>query len=400
MNIMNEKYRQAIEEAELLSKKILDNLDDTSIVDLPSNLSAEEASVQKETLQEYSAHNIKKKGVNVEYAWLKLWLRYNSKYMYTAASAAVILIIASLLIFIPANNNKNNSEILSFQEEIKPASGSVSLKLANGEIISIDSISSIGANLLGVDVNSGKQEISYAGESTTNQARSTIDASKIEGAAFNELTIPKGRSYSLVLSDGTRVWLNAESSIRYPVSFGKGERRVTIKGEAFFDVKYDAGKVFIAETENYNIKVLGTKFNVSTYSDEEIAAATLVSGSISISSNNNMSTKETMVEPGEQFRYNKRNKITEVTKVDTDLYTSWVDNNLRIKQMSLEEIFKILRRRYDIDVFYSDNQAKYEKFSGKIPLNDNLNIILEQISIVSKVEFQIENKLIVIRYKD
>ncbi len=386
---MNEKYRKAIEEAEQLSKQILDNFDDASID-------------SKTIIQEYSAHKLKQKKNNIEPAWLKLWFRYNSKYIYSVASAAVILIIVSLLIFIPENNSKNNSKILAFQEEIKPASGSVSLKLASGEIISIDSISSIGANLLGVDVNSGKQEISYAGVSNTNANKyiSSIDASKIDEVAYNELSIPKGRSYSLVLSDGTRVWLNAESSIRYPVSFGKRERRVTIKGEAFFDVKHDAGKVFIAETESYNIKVLGTKFNVSTYSDEEIAAATLVSGSISISSNNNMSTKETMVAPGEQFRYNKKNKITEITKVDTDLYTSWVDNNLRIKEMSLEDIFKILRRRYSIDVFYSDEQAKYEKFSGKIPLNDNLNIILEQISIVSKVEFQIENKLIVIRYKD
>lgn len=389
MSLMNEKYRKAIEEAEQLSKQILDNFDDASID-------------SKTIIQEYSAHKLKQKKNNIEPAWLKLWFRYNSKYIYSVASAAVILIIVSLLIFIPENNSKNNSKILAFQEEIKPASGSVSLKLASGEIISIDSISSIGANLLGVDVNSGKQEISYAGVSNTNANKyiSSIDASKIDEVAYNELSIPKGRSYSLVLSDGTRVWLNAESSIRYPVSFGKRERRVTIKGEAFFDVKHDAGKVFIAETESYNIKVLGTKFNVSTYSDEEIAAATLVSGSISISSNNNMSTKETMVAPGEQFRYNKKNKITEITKVDTDLYTSWVDNNLRIKEMSLEDIFKILRRRYSIDVFYSDEQAKYEKFSGKIPLNDNLNIILEQISIVSKVEFQIENKLIVIRYKD
>lgn len=382
---MNEKYRQAIEDAQDLSKKILDSQDNASNI-------------------EYAAHKLKRSKINIDSAWLKLWLRYNSRYIYTTASAAVILIIVSLLIFIPANNNNTNNQVLAFQEEIKPATGIVSLKLANGEIVSIDSISSTGASLLGVNLDSDRQEISYAGEqesnATSNKPSNNVKPIKISDIAYNELSIPKGRSYSLVLSDGTRVWLNAQSSIRYPVSFGEGERRVKVTGEAFFDVKYDSGKLFIAETEDYNVKVLGTKFNISSYVDEEIAAATLVSGSISISSSNSANREETVVAPGEQFRYNKKSQNKEITKVDTDLYTSWVDNNLRIKQMTLEDIFKILRRRYDIELFYSDEDTKYEKFSGKIPLNDNLNVILDQISTISKVEFQIEKKLIVIRYKD
>ena len=403
MTLMNDKYRQAIEESQRLVKSILDK---SSIA-----CNSEEESI----IQEYATHTTKRKEVNLTTAWLKLWFRYNSRYLYTAASAAVVLIITSLFIFMPKNNN-NSNKVLAFQEEIKPASGVVSLKLASGEIVSIDSISSTGARLLGVDLDNSKHEISYTGESSNNfnisnkfidESNKTsaalsdiVELSEIEMVAFNELIIPKGRSYSLVLSDGTRVWLNSESSIRYPVSFGKGERRVKISGEAFFYVKHDAGRVFVAETENYNIKVLGTKFNISSYLDEDVAAATLVSGSISISSGNISHQEEAVVSPGEQFRYNKSNKTIEITKVDTELYTSWVDNNLRIDQMSLEDIFKILCRRYDIDVFFIDEQAKHQKFSGKIPLNDKLNIILDQIAKVSKVEFQIEKRIINIRYKD
>ena len=301
---------------------------------------------------------------------------------------AAVLIITSLLIFIPKNNN-DRYDTLALQKEIKPATGVVSLRLARGKLVSIDSLSSDSASLLGVDIDNNKQEISYTKESGSSKKTSIdfIKPSKKELVEYNELIIPKGRSYSLVLSDGTRVWLNAESSIHYPVSFSKGERRVKISGEAFFDVVLDANRVFIAETENYNIKVLGTKFNISSYQDEDIAATTLVSGSISIFTDNNSNKVEpAVVSPGEQFRYNKSDETIEITKVDTELYTSWVNNNLRLNQMPLKDIFKILSRRYDIDVVFCDERAKHEKFSGLIPLNDNLNTILDQLSKVSKVE--------------
>jgi len=397
MKLMNKKYSEAIKESQRLSEKILNEFSNSSTFYKDSVLNDKEESI----LKEYSTNKQNRKDVNIDNAWIKLWLRFNSRYIYTVASAAVILFLISLLIFTPTNNNRLNNS-LSFQEEIKPASGVVSLKLASGEVVSIDSISSMQASFFGVELDSVKQEISY------NRVRDSVKALNVTSEGFknsdqqefNELTIPKGRSYSLVLSDGTRVWLNAQSSIRYPVSFVEGERRVKITGEAFFDVKHHNNNVFIVETEEYNIKVLGTKFNISSYLDQEVAAATLVSGSISISSNNSNEVEEVVVAPGEQYRYNKKNKSREIAKVDTELYTSWVDNNLRIKQMSLEDIFKILVRRYDIDLFYSDEGTKHEVFSGKIPLNDNLNVILEQISTVSKVEFQIEKKLIVVRYKD
>lgn len=390
MTLIDEKYRQAIEEAERLSKSILDDSASTGISENDS------------FIKEYAEHASKLKGVNLNAAWTKLMFRYYSRYIYAAASVAVVLIITSLLIFLPKENN-DSYQILALQEEIKPASGAVSLRLASGELVLIDSLSSDSASILGVDLDNSKQEISYTKESGISNKTSIdfIKPSKKEQVEYNELIIPKGRSYSLVLSDGTRVWLNAESSIHYPVSFSNSERRVKISGEAFFDVVHDADRVFIAETENYNIKVLGTKFNISSYQDENIVATTLVSGSVSIFTNNNSNILKTdAVLPGEQFRYNKSNETTEITKVDTELYTSWVNNNLRLNNMPLKDIFKILGRRYDIDVVFCDERAKYEKFSGMIPLNDNLIIILNQFSKISKVDFKVENRIVEIGYKD
>ncbi len=390
MTLIDEKYRQAIEEAERLSKSILDDSASTGIPEDDS------------FIKEYSEHASKLKGVNLNAAWTKLRFRYYSRYIYAAASVAVVLIITSLLIFLPKENN-DSYQILALQEEIKPASGAVSLRLASGELVLIDSLSSDSASILGVDLDNSKQEISYTKESGISNKTSIdfIKPSKKEQVEYNELIIPKGRSYSLVLSDGTRVWLNAESSIHYPVHFSNSERRVKISGEAFFDVVHDADRVFIAETENYNIKVLGTKFNISSYQDEDIVATTLISGSVSIFTNDNSNILKTdAVLPGEQFRYNKINETTEISKVDTELYTSWVNNNLRLNNMPLKDIFKILGRRYDIDVVFCDERAKHEKFSGMIPLNDNLNIILDQFSKVSKVDFKVENRIVEIGYKD
>jgi ferric-dicitrate binding protein FerR (iron transport regulator) len=214
---------------------------------------------------------------------------------------------------------------------------------------------------------------------------------------YNELYIPKGKSYSLILSDGTRVWLNAESSIRYPVQFGSNERRVVIDGEAFFDVTHDTGKPFIVQTNDYNVKVLGTKFNVNAYKDEKVTATTLVSGLVSVSKEG---ANDLLVNPGEQISFNRSDGSIGKKEVDVELFTSWVNNKLKLESMRVEDIFRILGRRYDIDVFFSDEGAKDVEFTGKIPLNDNLNVILDQISIISNIEFQIEKRLIVVRYKD
>ncbi len=388
---MNDRYINEIKKAEELSARVIESLNSSDY------------EREDDLIGEYSEH-IKLVGkIDLDKMWFRFIIREKRRAIITAASAAVVIMLLSLLVFIPYQRYPKESSV-SLMEEIKPAKGVVTLRLASGESVVIDSLNTTENLISGVEINTVSEEISYEifGLSTSKDGSSSTDkrvtlSDQNETVEYNELHIPKGRSYSLILSDGSKVWLNAESSIRYPVKFSKNERRVYVKGEAYFDVKHKPDQLFIAETADYDVKVLGTKFNINTYSDELVAATTLVSGSVSVVKDN---IKEVVITPGEQLRYNRENRTIETLKVDVDIYTSWTENKLMLEQMTLEEIFKILQRRYDIDVFYSDDAVKQERFNGKVPLNDNLNIILDLISTVSNLEFQIEKRLIVIRYKD
>ena len=330
--------------------------------------------------------------INVTKAWLKILFRRNSKILYYSTAAAVVVLFISVLIFAPA---KEESQIDSMiVQEIMPADGSVTLQLASGKIVDLTSTDNTKELSGGVVLDKKGGEISYEGIANEDVDESTPEVSREIANEYNELSTPKGRSFSIVLNDGSRVWLNAQSRIKYPVRFGNSERRIQIAGEAFFDVKHDPQRPFIVETVDYNVKVLGTKFNVNAYPQEESSTTTLVSGSILIPMKTGI---ESVLTPGDQLKYSRSDKSTSIQKVDVELYTSWIDNNLRIEQMSLEEIFKILMRRYDINVYYSDDLSKSEKFSGKIPLNDNLKVVLDQMSKVSNVDFQFEKNLVVVK---
>ncbi|MDP3437658.1 MAG: FecR domain-containing protein [Bacteroidales bacterium] len=380
---MKEKYEDALKKAKELSENILKDPQDGDI----------------------AYYNERKKNlsqINTNRAWSRLWFGRRGVELISVASAAVIVLLLSLVIFIPAK--QKDSEKTVKLSNLLPVKGMVTLELSSGEIVELDSNSNLAERLSGIIVDANENEISYAGvdrdETAANEIykeRKESDKGKRETTVeYNELSIPKGRSYSVVLSDGSRVWLNAQSKIKYPVRFSKNERRVYISGEAYFEVVKDDKIPFLVETSDYSVKVLGTKFNVNAYPDERVGATTLVTGSISIPSSEG---GDRLILPGEQFKFNKESKSISIEMVNTDLYTSWIDNVLIMDQMPLEEIFKILNRRYEINIFFDDESIKKETFSGAIPLNDYLNIILNQISKVSNVDFQMEGSVVIVRYK-
>lgn len=380
---MKNKYEDALKLAKELSENILKNPQDGDI---------EYYKERKKNLSQ----------INQERAWSKLWFRRQRVQIIGVASAALIALLLSLIIFIPAK--QQNSDKAVMLSNLLPVKGMVTLELSSGEIVDLDSNSNLAERLSGIIVDANENEITYAevdrDESSANEIykeRKDTDKGKRERAVeYNELSIPKGRSYSVVLSDGSRVWLNAQSKIKYPVRFSKNERRVYVSGEAYFEVVKDDKTPFLVETSDYSVKVLGTRFNVNAYPDERVGVTTLVSGSISIPS---AEGADRLLSPGEQFKFNKESKSISIEMVNTDLFTSWIDNVLIMDQMPLEEIFKILNRRYEINLFFDDESIKKETFSGAIPLNDYLNIILNQISKVSNVAFEIEGSVVIVRYK-
>lgn len=212
---------------------------------------------------------------------------------------------------------------------------------------------------------------------------------------YNVLTVPAGGEYRVILSDGTSVFLNSGSELRYPEVFRKGQRKVFLKGEAWFEVAKDSSRTFSVYAGEMEVRVLGTSFNVRAYEQVESLAATLVSGNVEV-----RCLRECFqMVPGEQFEYDKNSKQAGVKKVDTELYTSWKDGYYKFRQASLKEIMTTLAVWYDLDVFFQNEDAKYLEFTGKVKRYEDVGNLFRQFERTGQVVFQQRGNNIVIQLK-
>ena len=207
---------------------------------------------------------------------------------------------------------------------------------------------------------------------------------------YDTLMIPRGSEYSVVLTDGTRVFLNAGSEIYYPVAFSSDRREVGLKGEAYFECR-----PFFVQVGDVRIRVLGTSFNVTSYPERERIETTLEQGRIQITNGK----EQINVVPGEQVVYNKKNNRFKVKVVDTKLYTSWKDGYYKFDQMPLEEIMETLALWYDLNVFYANAEVKSLEFTGRLRRYDRVEGLFKKIEQTDLVEFELNGKNVVIRKK-
>ena len=226
------------------------------------------------------------------------------------------------------------------------------------------------------------QGVSYQGDSSVVEER------------YNTLRVPRGGEYSITLSDGTIVYLNAESELRYPVKFVGEDRRVYLFGEAYFDVVHDKAHPFVVDVKNSTVRVLGTSFDVRAYADEDEVLTTLVQGSVRFSAG-----KESVIlEPGEQVVLDKSGRL-ETREVDTYLYTAWKDGVFAFKRQRLEEIMKVVARWYDVNVFWENVSQKEVTFTGKMKRYDDFSKVVEMLEMTGNTEFMIKENNIFIREK-
>ena len=216
---------------------------------------------------------------------------------------------------------------------------------------------------------------------------------KVTVVLYNTLKVPTGGFYQLELSDGTRVWLNAESELRFPVQFGTGEREVYLKGEAYFDVARNVSKPFVVEVDEMKVKVLGTSFNVKSYVDEPGVYTTLVEGSVAILRDGQPEKK---IKPGEQAYYNKGVGTLSIAEVDVNEFTSWKDGVFYFKDIALEEILRIVSRWYDLEVFYMNQGAKSVIYSGKLPMYSSVEDVLRKFEISGDVRFELKGRTLTV----
>ncbi len=204
---------------------------------------------------------------------------------------------------------------------------------------------------------------------------------------WSEVTTQSGQTAQISLPDGTKVWLNSLTNIKYPTTFSSKNREVTISGEAFFTVTEDAKSPFVVHTENYSIKVLGTSFNVSAYTGDKISETALIEGKVTLLDNNNRELK--ILEPGQLFLYNSANKSYSISNVNTEYYTSWKDGYYSFEKEKLENIATKLERIYSVKIDIPNEELKKLSFTGTILKNKPLEQILRIIELIAPVEISV-----------
>ncbi|RHR77736.1 FecR family protein [Odoribacter sp. AF15-53] len=218
------------------------------------------------------------------------------------------------------------------------------------------------------------------------------DTSVVAEVHYNILRIPRGGEYSITLSDGTVVYMNSESELRYPVKFVGNERKVFLSGEAYFDVTSDKDHPFLVELKKSVVKVLGTSFDIRAYEDEDVVMTTLVRGKVAFLSGD----KKVILNPGEQGILDQTGEM-EKRGVDTYLYTAWKEGVFAFQQERLEEIMKIVSRWYNVNVFWENESQKEVTFTGKMRRYDDFSKIVTMLEMTGNTEFEIKGNNIFIR---
>jgi len=233
-------------------------------------------------------------------------------------------------------------------------------------------------------------------KNTGNQLEYISKNSQTAEIKYNTLKIPRGGEYFLMLSDSTKVWLNSETTLRFPVHFAPGNRTVELTGEAYFEVSKNENSPFIISTNNQHVKVLGTQFNLSSYPDQQYTLTTLVEGRVEVSLGTDPKQKM-ILKPNEQsILENNNNQITKRT-VDVFQYIAWKDGRFVFHDRNLEEIMNTLSKWYDVQVTFNREDLKNVRFTGNLQRYADFSDILKKIERTNEVNFEVNNKTIIIK---
>ena len=303
--------------------------------------------------------------------------------LYWLSAAASIMVVFSLSLFLWINgedSGQKNTEVPAPQRK-----GQVELILSSGErmVLGTDSLR-LGDRVEAGMLRDSLRKLSYLQAPAGQDGQEEI---------FNTLVIPVGGLYELELSDGTRVWLNSVSQLRYPVQFTGKERKVYLSGEAYFDVKTDSLRPFVVESEGMDVRVYGTEFNVTAYRDEKLRT-TLVQGKVGIKVDGE---KELLLRPGQMAEYDAQTKHLEVQEVNTYLYTAWIEGTFAFKDETIEEIMGRLSRWYDLNVFYANEEVKKQLYDGIIPQVKDFEDVLRMIEGTATIHFEIKGNTVIVR---
>ena len=213
-----------------------------------------------------------------------------------------------------------------------------------------------------------------------------------EHIRYNRVETPRGGEYQVVLPDGTQVWLNAESSLRFPVAFSGNERRVYMTGEAFFDVTHRSGQPFLVESAGTTIRVLGTKFNVRAYQDLPLTT-TLLSGKVQLQDRQ----QEVTLIPGQEAVLLSDGSGFQVKPANLEVTMAWLNGVFVFDNKPLEYIMQEVGRWYDVNVFFVNNRLQEERFSIEMPRHESFAEVLRLIEKTGVIHVEVKERTVFIR---
>ena len=325
--------------------------------------------------QQASEHNYRQKyqafRSHIRKRKLRKWRRIGY------AAAAILLPFVLSISLYPESEQKN---IPIQSTEIIPGTYQAVLTLSNGQDIFLSPITE-------------KNKLEATTATLEGNTLVYPETDTTTAPVYHKITIPRGGEYILRLADGTRVWLNSETELEYPVVFTKKQRQVFLKGEAYFQVAKDCQKPFIVKSGEYQLQVYGTEFNLNTYHTDRIEAV-LVKGSIGFRAN--AGCKEIVLQPEQLGIANTGNGKTEVLDVDVYPYIAWKNKDMVFVNERLESIMEKIERWYDVNVFFQNERLKDLRFYGDMKRYSDIREILAYLEKSSDVRFQVNGRTLIV----
>ncbi len=304
-----------------------------------------------------------------------------------AVAASVMLLLSVGLFFF--KNNETHQQLAKVEQtpglinDLTPGGNKAILTLGNGQTIILDSA---GNGILSTEDGSAVMKLAdgqIAYEGTGKNGTNEI--------VYNTISTPPGGQYNLTLSDGSKVWLNAESSLTFPASFTGNDRNVELKGEGYFEIAHNKEKPFHVSVNNTIVEVLGTHFNINAYTDENSLKTTLLEGSVKVVKG----SENVIIEPGQQAVVNNTSNSMTINKsVNLEEAVAWKDGLFQFDNTDLQDVMKQLGRWYDVKIEF-ENDVPAKRFTGKIYRNVNASEVFKILEILD-IHFKLEGKTVIV----
>jgi len=304
---------------------------------------------------------------------------------FRTVAAILILAVGTTIFFIAKPKKTLTAEVTVKKQtlnDVPPGGNRAVLTLADGSSIVLDSAHN------GSLAQQGSTKILKmdAGQLSYNTAGATAGQ-----VLYNTIATPRGGQFQVTLADGTQVWLNAASSLRFPTAFTGSKREVELEGEAYFEVAKNAAMPFHVKVKKMDVQVLGTHFNIMAYDNEQSIKTTLLEGRVKVSNNGMIKN----IEPGQQAELNSSSNTIQVKEVNTDLAIAWKNGLFHFRQTNIHELMRQVERWYDVDVEYK-TPGNNQDYTGIVQRSQNVSALLRMLELTGTVHFKVEGRKITV----